>query len=172
MHIEVSEHSPYSQEANFHAILGIDLRILFPGLGPLPAVVRTEDERGSWDHPGATRRPQLSDRSSALETLTNVRAPDSFGYDITEVTGVLGWLTERVHSRWTMTPEHTGTYAGGNNAGGTHLGGTMVTWSYDVHPRPYRGPLVRALLAPAWKPYMRRSLQGVLDEVARQAGSG
>lgn len=168
--IEVTEHSPYSQQENFKTILGLDLRILFPGLGPLPAVVGTEDEQGSWDHVGATRRPRLSDRSSAMEALTEVNAPDSFSYDITRITGLLGSLTGRVHSTWTMTPEHRGTYAGGNNAGGTHLGGTTVTWSYDVYPRPYRRlPLLA--FAPAWKMYMRRSLRSALDEVARQAGS-
>jgi hypothetical protein len=165
---EVSQHCPYGQEETFRTILGVDLRVLFSGMGPLPSVVGVEEERGSWDHVGATRRPRLSDGSSALETLTEVRPPYSLAYDITEITGMLGWFAERVHSEWALIPDRRGTYAGGYSAGGTYLGGTTVLWRYEVYPRPLRTALVDLLLGRVWKAYMRRALYGALREVDRQ----
>jgi Polyketide cyclase / dehydrase and lipid transport len=140
-------------EATYWAILEVDLKILFAGWGPLPAVLGIKDERGRWDHPGATRRPQLSDGSSALETLTEVYPPDSFVYEISEITGLLGKLVAWVHSEWEFT---------------SVTGGTSVRWLYEVHPRPRRGLLVRFGLGPLWRAYMRRSLARVLAEVDRQ----
>lgn len=171
MRFEVSQHCPYNQEETFRTILGMDLRVLFSGMGPLPSVVDVEDERGSWDRAGATRRPRLSDGSSALEILTDVRPPDGLAYTITEITGMLGWFVEQVNAEWTLIPDHPGTYAGGHTAGGTYLGGTTVLWRYDVIPRPYREPFVRLVLGRVWRAYMRRALSGALQEVGRQ-GAG
>ncbi|UVJ38764.1 SRPBCC family protein [Arthrobacter sp. CJ23] len=164
VHLGVARHSHQGAEQNFRTILGIDLGILFPGFGPLPSVRGKEDERGTWDHPGASRRPRLSDGSSALETLTLVEPPRSIVYDITEITGLLGWLAAQVRTEWLMVPD--------GDSLGAELSGTTVRWGYAVHPRKYRRLLVRVGLGPLWKMYMRRSLEAVLNEVDRQASAG
>ena len=43
-------------------IAPIDLSLVFEGWGPFPAVRGVNNQTGAWDHPGPTRKPDLSDR--------------------------------------------------------------------------------------------------------------
>jgi hypothetical protein len=49
-------------------------------------------------------------------------------------------------------------------------GGTAIEWTYAFRPRRFRALAVRLLIAPLWRPYMRRALAATVREVHRQAG--
>jgi hypothetical protein len=125
-------------------IAPIDLTRIFTGFGPLPAVVGTRGQTGGWDHPGAARTVLLGDGSEAREELTAYDPPSHFAYRLSGFTGPLRLLVEGVHGAWWFTP----------NAGG----GTGVRWTYAFRPRPGRGLIVRAVVAPLWRAYARRVL--------------
>ncbi|GAA4484201.1 hypothetical protein GCM10023094_36890 [Rhodococcus olei] len=127
----------------FAVIAPIDLTQIFTGMGPLPAVVGVSGQTGPWDTVGRQRRPQLSDGSTATERLTAYDPPHTFGYEITDFTGPLRHIVEKVSGQWTFTPD------------GPHC---LVHWTYTFHPGPGRGLVVRLVAAPLWRRYARATL--------------
>jgi hypothetical protein len=134
----------------FKVIVPIDLPRIFTGWGPFPAVRGTKNQTGAWDHVGASRNPELSDGSTAKETLTEYTPGHSFAYEVTDFTNMLRWLAYGVRGEWTFTPDHEG---------------TVIRWTYEFKPRPGRGWLIRLALAPLWRRYM----QAALGAAARMA---
>jgi hypothetical protein len=54
----------------FETGVHLDLTKIFTGFGLLPAVVGTREQTGPWDHVGASRKPVLSDGTTAFEQIT------------------------------------------------------------------------------------------------------
>jgi hypothetical protein len=50
--------------------------------------------------------------------------------------------------------------------------GVAVRWSYHFTAKPGRGTLVRLLIGPLWKQYMRKGLAASIREAERVAGLG
>jgi hypothetical protein len=125
-------------------IAPIDLTRIFTGFGPLPAVVGMRGQTAGWDHAGAARTVLLGDGSEAREELTAYDPPSHFAYRLSGFTGPLRLLVFGVDGAWWFAPD----------AGG----GTEVRWTYAFRPRPGRGPIVRAVVAPLWRAYARRVL--------------
>lgn len=134
----------------FRIIAPIDLSLVFRRWGPFPAVVGVREQDGAWDAPGRSRRPQLSDGSSALERLTEYTPPHSFAYEISGLTGPLGRLVERIRGEWTMTPDGSG---------------AVVRWTYAFTPRPGRRALLLLVVAPLWRRYAARMLSATVQHV-------
>ena len=134
----------------FAAIAPADLTRIFTGMGPLPAVVGTHAQTGAWDHVGATRTVELSDRSEAREAITAYDAPAHFAYRLEGFTGPLRLVVEGADGAWWFS-------AGAR-------GGTDVRWTYVFLPRPGRRWLVRAAVAPRWRAYARRVLALAIAE--------
>ena len=134
----------------FAAIAPVDLTRIFTGMGPLPAVVGTHAQTGAWDHVGATRTVELSDRSEAREAITAYDAPAHFAYRLEGFTGPLRRVVEGADGAWWFS-------AGAR-------GGTDVRWTYVFLPRPGRRWLVRAAVAPLWRAYARRVLALAIAE--------
>jgi hypothetical protein len=128
----------------FNAIVPIDLSLMFTGWGPFPAVRGARNQSGAWNHVGASRNPDLSDGSTATETLTEYAPGHSFAYELTDFTNALGRLIIGVRGEWTFTPDRDG---------------TVIRWTYEFKPRPLRRSLIRLALAPLWRPYMRAALE-------------
>ena len=133
----------------------IDLSLIFTGFGPLPAVTRTEEQTGSWDHVGVSRRPILSDGTSAYEEVTERVAPTSFAYEVSGFTNILGGFVHGARGSWTFTP--------------TADGGTAIEWTYAFRPRRRRTLAVRMLIVPMWRAYMRRALRATVRDVESNA---
>jgi hypothetical protein len=135
----------------FEIIVPIDLSLIFKGWGPFPAVRGTSNQTGDWDHAGPSRNPDLSDGSTATETLTEYTHGHSFAYELVGFTNVLGRLVAGVRGEWTFTPDGDG---------------TVMRWTYEFKPLVGRHGLVRIGLAPPWRRYM----QAAIREAARVAG--
>ena len=128
----------------FEAIVPIDLSLIFTGWGPFPAVRGATNQTDTWDHAGSSRNPQLSDGSTASETLTEYASGHSFAYELTDFTNILGRVVCGVRGEWTFTPDGDG---------------TIIRWTYEFKPRPRCDPLVRVAVAPLWRRYMQAALE-------------
>ncbi len=79
----------------------IDLPVVFRPWGPFPGVTAVTNQPESWNFVGGTRNPQLTDGSTATETLTEYTYGSSFAYEITGFTNMLGHLVSGVRGEWT-----------------------------------------------------------------------
>jgi hypothetical protein len=142
----------------FDLVVPIDLSLIFKAWGPFPGVRGVRNQTGPWDHVGPSRNPELTDGSTASETLTEYTPGHSFAYELTGFTNVLGRLVHGVRGEWTFTPD-------GN--------GTLIRWTYEFKPRaPYAG-VVRRGLSPLWRRYMRRAMDRtvvVVERMRREQG--
>lgn len=137
----------------FDVIVPIDLSLIFTGWGPFPAVRGTKNQTAAWDHVGASRNPDLSDGSTATETLTEYTPGHSFAYELTDFTNVLGRLAYGVRGEWTFTPDHEA---------------TVIRWTYEFKPRPARRSLIRLGLAPLWRRYMQAAVEAAARVAEQQ----
>jgi len=143
----------------FDAIVPIDLSRVFKGWGPFPAVRGVRNQTAAWDHAGPSRNPDLSDGSTATERLTEYTAGQSFGYELTQFTGVLRRFISGIRGEWTFTPD--------GNA-------TVIRWTYEFKPLRGRDALVRFGIAPLWRRYMRHSVEAaarIAEETRAERGT-
>lgn len=120
--------------------------------GPLPAVVAVTGQSGEWDTAGRTRKLELSDGGSVIETITDVISPTLFAYDLSNFTGAFHHLVSGARAEWTF--ERTAV-------------GTLVTWTYTFHGKPGRAWIVRAIVKMWWARYMDRVLPMIGREIER-----
>lgn len=144
------------QQLCYDVAVGVDLTLIFKGLGPLPAVVRTVDQTGPWNVVGQSRRPQLSDGTAAYEQITAWHPPWYFEYEVSGFTNMLRLLVSGARGDWKFTPATTG--------------GTVITWTYSFRPLRFRKTAVRLLIVPLWRVYMRQAVARTVAEVEREAG--
>lgn len=105
---------------------------------------------------GVSRRPILSDGTSAYEEVTHRVPPTYFAYEVSGFTNILGRFVHGARGSWTFTP--------------TADGGTAIEWTYAFRPRRLRTLAVRLLIVPMWRAYMRRALRATVREVHSSAG--
>ncbi|WP_158866238.1 SRPBCC family protein [Leifsonia sp. AG29] len=153
--VVVQARSRYTPEICFELIAPIDLARIFQGWGPFPAVNGASGQTGPWNAAGRTRHPQLSDGSTATESLTEYTEPSSFAYELSGFTGSMRHLFRVVRGEWTFTPDGTG---------------TLVRWTYEFAPLRGRLLLSRALVGPLWRRYATRALELALAAVEEDAG--
>jgi hypothetical protein len=137
--VTVQTRTRLSPAQAYDIIVPIDLSLVFTGWGPFPGVRGANNQSGPWDRVGTSRNPDLSDGSTATETLTEYTLGHSFAYELTDFTGVLRRLIEGIRGEWTFTPDGEG---------------TLIRWSYEFKPLRLRFSLVRFVLAPLWRRYM------------------
>jgi hypothetical protein len=156
--VTVQTRTALAPDDAFRIIVPIDLSLVFTGWGPFPGVRGAANQTGAWDGAGQTRNPDLTDGSTAVERLTEYTAPSSFAYEITGFTNALRHLVVGVRGEWTFAPDGAG---------------TVVRWTYEFLPRPGRMPVVRWVIAPLWRRYMRVGVEGAArasERLARDAG--
>jgi len=136
----------------FDVLTPSDPSRFYPRFGVIPAVVAVTDQTGAWDAVGQTRMLHLSDRSTVVETTTDVDRPAFFAYELTDFTRVFGPLVDHARAEWRFEPAE---------------GGTRITWSYTFFGRPGRGGIVALIVRMAWAAYMRRVIVGLVDEARR-----
>ena len=144
--------APADVARTFNVLTPIDLSGFYPRFRVIPAVVSVTDQTGDWDAVGQTHMLHLSDGSTLIETITDVKRPEFFAYELTEFTKVFGPLVDHARAEWRFAPAE---------------GGTRVTWSYTFFGRPGRGWIVGLIVRFAWAAYMRRVIVGLIDEVRR-----
>ena len=149
-----------SPQRAFDRVVPRDDSTLFRGYGPLPAVVGVTHETGPWNVVGQQRTVHLSDGSSFREELTRFvppATPDALGafdYRVTAYTKLLALLVSDAEARWRFLPA-TSVGATGESTGAAR---SVIRWSYGFRPRRGRTLVVRLLIGPIWKVYMRRSM--------------
>jgi hypothetical protein len=149
--VTVRTTTPVERDAAFRGLMPIDLSTIFTGFGPLPAVTGVLDQTGSWDHVGVSRRPVLSDGTTAYERITGFDSPSSFAYEVSGFTNVFGRLVTAARGDWQFKPAGDG--------------GTEIVWTYAFLPRPRWRPLVALFVAPLWRRYMRRALDLAVAQI-------
>lgn len=124
----------------------------YPRFGPIPATVAVHDQTGDWRSPGQTRRLELADGGSVVETTAVVVPLAFFSYDLSEFRGAFGPLVAGAHAEWRFSAVD---------------GGTRIEWTYVFHAKPGRAFIVVPIVRLFWAPYMRRVLPGIIDAVER-----
>jgi hypothetical protein len=145
-------------ETVFPIVVDIALPLIFTGFGPLPAVTGVRDQTGPWDHVGVSRKPVLSDGTTAFEQITAYSPPDFFAYEVSGFTNILGRFVHGAAGSWHFAR--------------TDGGETHIEWTYAFRPKRFRILPARLLIAPAWRLYMRRALAATIREVHRTAPGG
>lgn len=135
----------------------VDLNKIFTGYLFLPAVTEVRNQSGSWDHAGVSRNPVFANGKGAFEQITTHTRPTYFDYDVSKFTNILGRLVSGAHGSWTFSPEPS---ASGEPA-------TLIEWTYAFSPLPLRRWIVRFLVAPAFRAYLRRALALAVREVEK-----
>lgn len=140
----------------FDAIIPVDLRAIFTGLGPLPAVTGTSDQVGAWDASGDTRMVLLSGGATMSECLTDVRRPDVCAYEVTPQKGPLKLIVHHIDGQFAFAPADGGS--------------TRITWTYSFAARRGRRAAL-LLLAPVWRRYAKQVIARCAEaaEVAGRA---
>jgi hypothetical protein len=139
--------------AAFMIVVPIDLSLVFRRWGPFPGVRGARNQSGSWDHVGASRNPELTDGSTAIEALTEYDPARSFAYELTGFTNALGRVVLGIRGEWTFTPDGQG---------------ALIRWTYEFKPRAGCYLAVRFGLAPLWRRYMRSALARTVRVVERE----
>jgi hypothetical protein len=142
--VTITAHSGATPGTAFDTIAPIDLPSIFRPWLWLPGVQGVRNQSGSWDAPGRTRIVQLSNGTEAPERLTAVNRPHGFAYRVGPFPRPFGTLASAADGEWRFAP------APGD--------GTDIRWSYRFEARSGRRSLVRILIAPLWRGYMRRAL--------------
>jgi hypothetical protein len=150
--VTVQARTRVSPTTCFNIIVPIDLSLVFGGWGPFPGVRGVNDQTGPWDHVGASRHPDLSDGSTATETMTEYNPGHSFAYELTGFTNALALLADGVRGEWTFTPDGSG---------------SLIRWTYEFKPLRFRRHIVRCGLAPLWRRYMRDGLAAAVTTSER-----
>lgn len=102
----------------FPLVMDVALPLIFTGFGPLPGVTEVREQSGPWDHMGASRKPVLTDGTTAFERITACSPPDSFAYEISGFTNILGRFVHGAVGSWDLTREDDA--------------GTHIEWTYAL----------------------------------------
>ncbi|MCU1416863.1 MAG: hypothetical protein JWP32_1037 [Schumannella sp.] len=149
---KVEGFAPAKPDRTFAILTPSDPTRFYPRFGPIPAIVRVDDQTGGWDAVGQTRKLTLSDGSTVIERVKVVDAPRSFAYQLTDFTGFFGSLVAFADAEWDFDAA---------------VEGTRIRWRYTYHAQPKRGWIVRALVRVFFARYMKKVLPGLIDEVRR-----
>jgi Polyketide cyclase / dehydrase and lipid transport len=149
--VEQSRAIPVSVENAFHGTLPLPLPTLFRRwYGPIPPIRAVQNQTGEWDAVGQTRTVLLTGGGSMREELTNIDAPHSFGYTLSDITGPMSPLVSRVDGEWLFA------------AAGT---GTRVTWRWAIRPRSRLAAPALPVFALLWRGYARQALEDLSSEL-------
>lgn len=145
-------YAPAKPDRTFAIMTPSDPTRFYPKFGPIPAIVKVEDQTGAWDAEGQSRKLTLSDGGTLVERLTLVDAPRRFTYRLSDFTGFFANLVAFAEAEWDFDAS---------------IEGTRVRWTYTYHAQPKRGWIVRLIVVLFWSRYMKRVLPGLIEEVRR-----
>src|SRR5271155_368948 len=118
--VEQSRSIPVELERAFTATLPMPLTSIFSRRYVLlPPVKEVRGQDGIWGQVGQSRTVVTTDGGTTREILTDVDAPHSFSYWLSDVTGPLRPLVDCIDGRWSFAPQGTG---------------TLITWRWILHP--------------------------------------
>jgi len=125
----------------FNWFIPINLADILLGYGPLPAVVRTSNQSGTWDQPGSNRIVHLSDGNTAFEEVTDCEHPSYFAYRVSKFTNIIRFLAKVASGQWWFT-----------NKGSK----TDIKWQYTFDAHNILTAILLLLIVHLfWKGFMR-----------------
>jgi hypothetical protein len=135
---------PVDVQTAFDGTLPIPLPTIFRRrYALLPPIKEVRGQVGAWGRVGQARTVVTSDGGTMREVLTEVDAPHSFSYQLSEITGPMRPLVDSIDGRWEFTSKGTG---------------TLITWRWTLHPRGLGAP-VMPLITKMWLSYAKQSLE-------------
>jgi hypothetical protein len=148
--VEQSRAIPVELKRAFDGTLPIPLTAIFSRRYVLlPPIKEVRGQDGVWGQVGQSRTVVTTDGGTMRERLTEVDAPHSFGYHLSDITGPLRPLVDSVDGRWEFAMQGTG---------------TLVTWRWTLHPKGL-GARVMPLITLMWRGYARQALELLSDHL-------
>ncbi|TQF74601.1 SRPBCC family protein [Rhodococcus spelaei] len=142
--VEQSRAIPVTLQRAFDLTLPIPLTAIFSRrYGLLPPIKQIRGQDGIWGNVGQSRTVVTTDGGTMQEVLTEVDAPHSFSYRLSDITGPLRPLVDTIDGCWEFAPSGTG---------------TLITWRWALHPKGLGAP-VMPLITPMWRGYARQALE-------------
>jgi Polyketide cyclase / dehydrase and lipid transport len=129
---------------------------MFVGSRIFPAVQRVEPDV-AWDHVGAARLHRLADGGSVTETMIEFTPGVGFAYELIGFTDVFGRLVHGVRGEWSVSPDGDG---------------SLLRWTWEFAPRPFRRALMAHVVAPLWQAYAQRIIVAATATVSAEAVGG
>ncbi len=142
--VEQSRAIPIELERAFHGTLPMPLTAVFSRrYGLLPPVKEVRGQDGAWGQVGQSRTVVTTDGGTMRELLTEVDAPHSFSYLLSDISGPMGPLVDTIDGRWEFTTRGTG---------------TLITWRWALHPKSLGAYVMRPITS-MWRGYARQALE-------------
>lgn len=149
--LQESRPIPVAPQVAFAKTMPMPLPTLFHRrYGPIPPIKAVRDQTGDWSSVGETRTIALSGGGTMRETLTDVEAPERFGYTITGITGPMAPLIDHVDGAWIFSP---------------HDVGAEVTWRWTIYRKSALTAPAMPVFATLWRGYARRSLESLSNHL-------
>ena len=98
---------------------------------------------------GQSRTVVTTDGGTIRELLTEVDAPHSFSYLLSDISGPMRPLVDTIDGRWEFATQGTG---------------TLITWRWTLHPKGL-GAYVMPLIALMWRGYARQALELLSEQL-------
>jgi len=148
--VEQSRAIPIELQQAFDGTLPMPLTAIFSRrYGLLPPVKEVRGQDGVWGQVGQTRTVVTTDGGTMRELLTEVDAPHSFSYHLSDVTGPMRPLVDNIDGCWEFA---------------THGTGTLITWRWTMHPKGL-GAYVMPLITLMWRGYARQALELLSEQL-------
>ncbi|QDQ93136.1 SRPBCC family protein [Rhodococcus sp. WB9] len=142
--VEQSRAIPIARQQAFDVTLPIPLTAIFSRrYALLPPIKQVRGQDGIWSRVGQSRTVVTTDGGTMRELLTDVDAPHSFSYRLSDITGPMRPLVDSIDGTWEFVPHGTG---------------TMITWRWTLHSKAL-GALVMPLITSMWRGYARQALE-------------
>jgi hypothetical protein len=148
--VEQSRAIPIEPHRAFELALPISLTaICSRRYGLLPPVKEIQDQDGTWGEVGQSRTVVTADGGTMRELLTDVDAPHSFSYRLSDISGPMRPLVSDIDGRWEFVPKGTG---------------TLITWRWTLHPKRLGTAALRPI-ASMWRGYARQVLELLSEQL-------
>jgi len=142
--VEQSRAIPVDVQHAFDGTLPVPLTTIFcRRYALLPPIKQVRGQIGTWGQVGQMRIVVTSDGGTMREMLTDVDAPHSFSYQLSDITGPMRPLVDSIEGRWEFVSKGTG---------------TLITWRWTMHPRGFGAPFM-PLIIKMWLSYARQALE-------------
>jgi hypothetical protein len=148
--VEQSRAIPIGLQQAFDVTLPMPLTAIFSRrYGLLPPIKEVRGQDGVWGQVGQTRTVVTTDGGTMRELLTEVDAPHSFSYLLSDISGPMRPLVDSIDGRWEFV---------------TQGKGTLITWRWTLHPKGL-GAYIMPLITLMWRGYARQALELLSEQL-------
>jgi hypothetical protein len=150
INVEQSRAIPIELHRAFDGTLPMPLTAIFSRrYGLLPPIKLVRGQDGVWGEVGKSRTVVTTDGGTMRELLTEVDAPHSFSYRLSDISGPMRPLVDTIDGRWEFATQGTG---------------TLVTWRWTLHPKGLGTGVLRPI-ALMWRGYARQALELLSEQL-------